>query len=101
MTFKIRRDEKIKKSVETYLDKWSRGAQLKRKNVFGNERKLHCFMFRDVVVGWEETGQHVSYRCVGSAKWLRERTTSLSRSLLSVTTAAELQNRLHLGARSQ
>lgn len=63
MTFKIGMDEKIQKSVEAYLDKWSRGVQLKRKDVYGKEGKLHyCFMFRGVVVGWEETGQHVSYR---------------------------------------
>ena len=61
VTFKIRRDEKIQKSVESYLYKWCLDAQWKRKDMYGEERKLHyCFMFRGVVVGWEETGQHVS-----------------------------------------
>lgn len=63
MTFKIRRHEKIQKSVKLYLDKWSRAAQLKRKDVYGNEGKLHyCFMFRGIVIGREETSQHVSYQ---------------------------------------
>ena len=64
MKFKVRRDEKIQMSLEAYLNKWARGAQLKRKDIYGKEGKLHyCFMFRGDVVGWEETGQHVSYRC--------------------------------------
>lgn len=38
------------------VDKWSRGAQLKRKNVYGKEGKLYyCLMLRGDVIGWEET----------------------------------------------